>query len=87
MLESPQDPREKRVFYQALHSLAAEHGGGFDTIRQHLNSEVKRIEAESRTARDETKYKWNQGALQLLYDIEEMIQSSRDTLEKLESAR
>lgn len=85
MLESPQDPREKRVFYQALFSLSAEHGGDFDVVRKHLNSEGRRIEAESRTARDETKFKWNQGALQLLNDIEEMILSSRDTLDKLES--
>jgi len=87
MLESPQDPREKRRFYQALHSLSAEHGGDFDIIRQHLNFEANRIEAESRIARDETAYKWNQGALQLFNDLEEMIQGARDTLEKLESQR
>ena len=87
MLDSPQDPREKRIFYQALYSLASEHGGDFDFIRQHLKGEAKRLEAESRLARDDTLYKWNQGALQLLGDLEGMIQSARDTLEKFEKQR
>jgi len=87
MLESPQDPMEKRIFYQGLHSLSAEHGGNFDFIRQHLKSEAERLEGESRLTRDEVVYRWNQGALQLLDDFEEMIQGARDTLEKLESQR
>ena len=87
MLESPQDEREKRIFYQALYSLSAEHGGDFDTIRCHLRGEAKRLEAESRLERDETLFKWKQGALQLLEDLEVMIYSARDTLEKLESQR
>lgn len=87
MLESPQNPREKRVFYQALYSLSAEYGGSFDIIRGHFKLEAKRIEAESRLTRDEVVYRWNQGALQLLNELEEMILSARDTLEKLESQR
>jgi len=87
MLESPQDPREKRIFYQALYSLSAEHGGYFDFIRQQFKAEAERLEAESRLTRDEVVYRWNQGALQLLNDLEEMIQGARDTLEKLESQR
>ena len=87
MLESPQDPREKRRFYQALYSLSAEHGGDFDIIRQHFKTEAVRIESESRNTRDEVAYRWNQGALQLLDNLEEMIQGARDTLEKLESQR
>jgi len=85
MLESPQDPREKRRFYQALFSLSAEHGGDFDIIRQHLVAEAKKLESVSRIARDNTEFRWNQGALQLLADLEEMIQSARYTLDKLEA--
>ena len=87
MLESPQDPREKRRFYQALYSLSAEHGGDFDIIRQHCKAETKRLEAENRNTRDKVIYRWNQGALQWLNNLEEMIQGARDTLEKLESQR
>ena len=87
MLDSPQDGREKRIFYQALYSLASEQGGNFDFIRQHLKSEAQRLEAESRLARDDTLYKWNQGALQLLGDLEGMIHSARETLEMLEKQR
>ncbi|MCK4786888.1 MAG: hypothetical protein KAV87_24235 [Desulfobacteraceae bacterium] len=87
MLESPQDPREKRRFYQALYSLSAEHGGDFDFIRQHFKAEARRLEAESRNTRDEVAYRWNQGVLQWLNSLEEMIHGARDTLEKLEANR
>jgi len=87
MLDSPQDERDKRIFYQALYSLSVEHGGDFDFIRQHLKSEAKRLEAESRLERDETLYKWKQGALQWAGDLEDMITTARDTLEKLEKQR
>lgn len=86
MLNSPQDPREKRKFYQALCGLSAQDGD-FYIIMNHLQREAKRIEDESRNTRDEVLYRWNQGALQFFNDLEEMVQGARDNLEKLESQR
>ena len=86
MLNSPQDQREKRKFYQALCGLSAQDGD-FYVIMNHFQCEAKRIEDESRNTRDEVLYRWNQGALQLLNNLEEMVHGARDTLEKLESQR
>ena len=86
MLNSPQDPREKRKFYQALCNLSAQDGD-FYVIMNHFQREAKRIGDENRLTRDETQYKWNQGALQFLGEFEEIVHSARDTLEKLEKQR
>ena len=85
MLDSPLNPSEKRHFYRALYALSIERDSSFDIIRQHFKSEARRLEEKSRMLKDETEFRWAQGALQVLGDLEEMIMSARSVLEKLDS--
>jgi len=83
MLELPTDKRTQLKYFSALFRLNG-MAGEFKDIVAVLKHTQKELQSANNSEKDETEVRWRQGALQLLEDLFNHIDNSRELVEKLE---
>ena len=87
MLRLPREPGELMSLLSSLVRLTLGNDDFKKELRAWLDSENKRIAKRNTMARDDITFRWNQGACQLLEDLFEIIDTSREIRETLEEKR